>query len=165
MSGSLFHSEGFRLPGRFGGRVGRTCFVVAIAAIAVLLAAPSQAEQFRLSEDGTVLGTLYTDGKVDDLRIQVVLDGDEPIGTYVYAFIGASEYLQRTNDGYWIPWDRQWDSLVDNRLSAVDGTLEFKIFDEDLGADNHGITIVVAYRTKSTLKYGLYSVGPDWAKP
>ncbi len=162
MSGSLFHSEVFRLPGRLGGFV---AWVVCATALLGILPTVAAEPLPTLSEDGTVLGTLYTDGEVDDLRIQVVLDGDEPIATYVYAFIGASEYLQRTNEGYWIPWDRQWDSLVDNRLSAVNGTLEFKIFDEDLGADNHGITIVVAYRTKSTLKYGLYSVGPDWAKP
>ena len=37
----------------------------------------------------------------------------------------------------------------------------YKLIDEDIGIENQGITIVVAYRTASAFKYGLFGIVPD----
>lgn len=156
MSGSPFHSQGFRLPRRLGGFLRRTCLAVATAVVGILLAAPGQAAEYRLTEAGATLGALFTDGKVDDLRLTVALDGDRPTATYVFARIAAAYLRQRTNEGYWIPWDGNRDSLIDNRFTAQDGTIVYKLLDEDIGADNLGITIVIAYRTAASYKFGYF---------
>ncbi len=122
----------------------------------MLLAAPSQAAEYRLTEAGATLGALFTDGKVDDLRLTVALDGDQPTATYVFARIAAAYLRQRTNEGYWIPWDGNRDSLIDNRFTAQDGMIVYKLLDEDIGADNLGITIVIAYRTATSYKFGYF---------
>ncbi len=156
MSGSQFHSQGFLLPRRLGGRVGRTCLSLAAAVVCMLLAAPGQAAEYRLTEKGATLGVLFTDGKLDDLRLTVALDGDQPTATYVFARIAAAYLRQRTNEGYWIPWDGNRDSLIDNRFTAQDGMIVYKLLDEDIGADNLGITIVIAYRTAASYKFGYF---------
>lgn len=131
-----------------------------LAIVGILLATPGQATDYRLTEDGATLGVLFSDGKIDDLRLSVALDGDQAIATHVYAQIAAAEFRQRTNDGYWIPWDGDRDSLIDNRFSVRDDRIVFKLLDEDIGVDNQGISIVIAYRTAAAFKFGLFGVIP-----
>ena len=162
MSGSQFHSQGFRLPRRLGGGVGRTCLALAAAVVCMLLAAPGQAAEYRLTEKGAMLGTLLSNGKVDDLRLTVALDGDRVIATYVYAQIAAAELRQRTNDGYWVPWNGGRDSLIDNRFPVDGDRVVFKLLDEDIGVDNQGVSIIIAYQTASAFKFGVFGVIPNW---
>ena len=161
MSGSQFHSQGFRLPRRLGGGVGRKCLAVAVAVVCMLLAAPGPAAEYRLTEEGATLGVMFTDGKVDDLRLTVALDGDRVIATHVYAQIAAAELRQRTNDGYWVPWDGDRDNLIDNRFPADGDRIVFKLLDEDIGVDNQGVSIVIAYKTASAFKFGVFGVIPN----
>ncbi len=161
MSGSQFHSQGFRLPRRLGGRVGRTCLALAAAVVCMLLAAPGQAAEYRLTEKGATLGVLFTDGKLDDLRLTVALDGDRVIASHVYAQIAAAELRQRTNDGYWVPWNGDRDSLIDNRFPVDGDRIVFKLLDEDIGVDNQGVSIVIAYQTASAFKFGVFGVIPS----
>ncbi len=161
MSGSQFHSQGFLLPRWLGGRVGRTCLALAAAVVCMLLAAPGQAAEYRLTEAGAMLGTLFSDGMVDDLRLTVALDGDRVIATYVYAQIAAAELRQRNNDGYWVPWDGGRDSLIDNRFPVDGDRVVFKLLDEDIGVDNQGVSIIIAYQTASAFKFGVFGVLPN----
>ncbi len=115
----------------------------------------------RLSVDGARLGTLFTDGPVDDLRFTVALDGDVPTATHVWAVIGAAHRRQRTNDGYWVPWNGDPDSLIDNRFPVIDDRVVFKVLDEDIGDDNHGVTVAIGYLSGGILKYGLFGIIPE----
>ncbi|MFQ5953619.1 MAG: hypothetical protein ACE5JZ_00975 [Kiloniellales bacterium] len=134
---------------------------MAIAVCGAVPAPPGQAQEYRLSEAGAVLGASFTDGKIDDLRLVVVLDGDQAIASYVYAQIAAASFRQRTNEGYWIPWDGDRDSLIDNRFPVEDDRIVFKILDEDIGVDNQGVSIVIAYRTATAFKFGVFGVIPE----
>ena len=102
-----------------------------------------------------------TDGPVDDLRFTVALDGDVPSATHVWAVIGAAHRRQRTNEGYWVPWNGDPDSLIDNHFPAIDDHVVFKVLDEDIGADNMGVTISVGYRSGDVLKYGVFGIIPN----
>ena len=129
----------------------------------LVLATPVMADEtvHRLTEDGALLGTLVTDGKIDDLRFTVALDGDVPIATYVWTNIGGGSYLrQRTNEGYWIPWNGRIEELIDNRFAVANDRVVFKVIDEDIGSDNIGVTINIGYRIGGTLKYGYFGVLP-----
>ncbi len=118
-----------------------------------------------LTLKGVRLGVLETDGKIADLRLTVDLAGDTPEKTHVWAIIGSSVRRQRTNEGYWIPWDGNPETLIDNHLTAVNGLLVFKIVDEDISAENYGITINVGYRTPEGLKFGMYGLVPKRPQP
>ncbi|MSO92480.1 MAG: hypothetical protein EXQ86_03665 [Rhodospirillales bacterium] len=132
-----------------------------------MLAAAASADDVPpvLSLKGSYLGILKTDGKIADLRLTVDLAGDTPEKTHVWAIIGSSVRRQRTNEGYWIPWDGNPETLIDNHLSVTNGMLVFKVVDEDIAADNYGITINVGYRTPAGLKYGMYGLVPKEPTP
>lgn len=116
--------------------------------------------EYTLSEKGTRLGILYTSGKVDDLRFIVDLGGDQPTATYVWALVGSNDRRVRTNEGYWLPWNGRRESLIDNHFPAEDGKVTFKVLDQDIGKDNHGVTIRIGYRVGETLKFGIFVIVP-----
>lgn len=114
-----------------------------------------------LSEKGTDLGRLVTAGAVDDLRFTVDLRGDVPSATYVWATVGSNDRRMRTNEGYWLPWNGSLDTLADNRFPVADGKVVFKVMDENIGADNHGVSISIGYRVGDKLKYGVFAILPE----
>ena len=130
------------------------------ASVAFASAAASAQELHRLTEKGATLGIYYIDNKVDDLRLKINLGGDIPVSTHVYAKIGGSELRQRTNEGYWIPWNGNMAALIDNKFPTNGQEIEYKILDQDLGSDNQGITIVIGYRTPATFKFGNLALLP-----
>jgi len=160
VSGSLFHSERLRLPWRFGGRAVCACLAL-LAVVGILLATPGQAAEYRLTEEGATLGALVAGGRIDDLRLTVALDGDSVVATHVYAQIAAAELRQRTNDGYWVPWDGDRGSLIDNRFPVTGDRVVFKLLDEDIGVDNQGVSIIIAYKTAAAFKFGVFGVIPS----
>lgn len=147
---------------RAGLAHGRRRAALALALALVFGAASAFADEIvhRLSADGVRLGTMVTDGPVDDLRFTVALDGDVPTATHVWALIGMAHRRQRTNEGYWVPWNGDPDSLIDNRFPVVDDRVVFKVLDEDIGVDNHGVTVVIGYLTGGVMKYGLFGINP-----
>ncbi len=140
----------------------RALFAAAVLLGGMALAMPVMADGsvHRLSEDGARLGILFTDGKIDDLRFTVALDGDVPYSTHVWAYIGGSYYRQRTNEGFWIDLHGGIEGLIDNRFPVENDTVVFKVIDEDIGVDNMGVTILIGYRTNGVLKYGLFGLLP-----
>ena len=113
-----------------------------------------------LAPSGSLLGTMTTEGDIDDLRFSVDLAGDTPEASYVWAIMGGGGGLQRTSDGYWVPWNGDTAQLIDNGFPPVDGKLTFKVLDHAIGSDNHGITLGIGYRTGGVLKYGIYGILP-----
>lgn len=160
--------------GKVGGRllsaVGVSVRVGAIAAalsvipfLAWSVVGPAAAAEYVLSKEGTRLGILYTTGKVDDLRFIVDLNGDQPVATYVWATVGSNDLRVRTNEGYWLPWNGDPDTLIDNHFPINDGKVIFKVLDEDIGRDNHGVTIRIGYKVGDVLKYGVFGILPKGA--
>ena len=141
--------------------------MVVAGLVGLSLARPAFAdgEVHRLSEDGTALGVLFTDGKIDDLRFTVDLDGDVPLSTHVWATFGSNIRRVRTNTGYWLPFSGHPDDLVDNHFPVENGRVVFKVLDEDIGTDNHGVTLSIGYKTSEGLKYGFLSVHPEKVTP
>ena len=135
------------------------------ASLALASATASAQVLPRLTEKGANLGVYYIENKVDDLRVKIDLGGDHPTATHVYAKVAGSELRQRTNDGYWIPWNGDMAALVDNHFPVNSEAIEYKILDQDLGTDNQGITIVIGYRTPTAFKYGSLGLLPKQGKP
>ena len=138
-------------------------FAAAIWLGGVVFVTPAMADGtvHRLTEDGAQLGTLFTDGLVDDLRFTVALDGDVPDTTHVWALVGGSQFRQRTNEGYWIEWNGRIEELIDNQFPIVNDTVVFKVIDEDIGVDNRGVSIAIGDRIDGILKYGLFGLLPE----
>lgn len=118
-----------------------------------------------LSESGTNLGTMTTAGAVDDLRFTVDLQGDVPAATHVWATVGSNDRRMRNNDGYWVPWNGSIETLADTRFPVADGKVVFKVMDENIGADNHGISIGIGYRVGDKLKFGVFGILPKVSTP
>lgn len=141
----------------------RALITAALWLVGVGLALPVTADEavHRLTEAGARLGTLFTDGKIDNLRLTVALDGDVPEATHVWAVVGGSQLRQRTNEGYWIDWNGTIEGLIDNRFPVENDTVVFKVMDENIGVDNMGVTISIGYRAGGVLKYGLFGLLPE----
>jgi len=141
----------------------RLASFVAAAVVASLAAHAAIADDSlrTLSENGTDLGRLTTAGAVDDLRFTVDLRGDTPSATHVWATVGSNDRRMRTNEGYWLPWNGSLDTLADTRFPVTDGKVVFKVMDENIGVDNHGVSIGIGYRVGGKLKYGLFAILPE----
>ncbi len=113
-----------------------------------------------LSVDGATLGTIESDGQLDDLRVTVDVAGDTVTATHVWAIIGSAELRQRTTNGYWVPWSGDVADLIDNGFETQNGKIECKVIDGSIAADNQGITVIVGYRTGETLKSGALGIVP-----
>lgn len=88
----------------------------------------------------------------------VELGGDVPTATYVIARGLTNQLLQRTNDGYWIPWDSQQSSLIDNKLTVQGGKVVYKVLSEDLSGALFPLSITLAYTAGGAFKYGVFAV-------
>ena len=96
-----------------------------------------------------------------DLSRTVALNGDVPSAVYVTAHMPDGQSLQRTNLGYWQPWDGALDSLVDNGFRAAGGSLTFKILEEDISERFFPITVTLAYRVGEEVKFGVFQIMPE----
>ena len=121
----------------------------------------AQGSPHSLAATGASLGTLQSDGELDDLRLTVNPGGDAVVATHVWAVIGGSELRQRTANGYWVPWSGAPADLIDNGFETKNGVIEFKLVDGSIAADNQGITFVIGYRAGGILKYGTLGVVPN----
>jgi len=113
--------------------------------------AMAQGSPHTLVATGASLGTLQSDGELDDLRMTVNPGSDAVVSTHVWAVIGGSELRQRTANGYWVPWSGATADLIDNGFET----------NGSIAADNQGITFVIGYRAGGALKYGTLGVVPN----
>lgn len=127
----------------------------------VVLATAAAAHAESLSEAGTVLADQRVDFNNADITRSIDLNGDTPSATFVMAHTLGGKRLQRTNLGYWIPWNGDVDELIDNKFQANGGSLTYKIVSQDISGFMFPITFVLAYRVGETLKFGVFQVSPN----
>lgn len=131
-----------------------------IGAVAVAWAAAAHAAE-SLTAQGARLANIRVAPAAANVSRTIALGGDAPTATYVTAHMPDGRALQRTNLGYWQPWDGDPDSLVDNGFSPVGGNLTFKILKEDISARFFPITITLAYRVGDQVKFGVFQIMPE----
>ena len=116
-------------------------------------------ENLELVTWGSILPNATIDTNRASLNVQVEIGGDIPLKTHITAHTPAGNMLQRTNLGYWVPWSGKLDDLMDTFSPKSDNAINFKIFkDEDLSEELFPIKIMVAYRTATELKFGVFDL-------
>ncbi len=141
--------------------VDRLRMLGAASVLALLLVLPSTGSGQTLSASGAVLSGLTVNPASAQITYNVDLAGDVPTATYVMAHMPDGKSLQRNNLGYWLPWGGQLDTLVNNKFVAAGNTLTFKIVDQDIRDRMFPIRFVIAYRTASAFKFGVFEVSPQ----
>jgi len=131
-----------------------------IGAIAVAWATGAAAVE-SLAVEGARLENVTLAPAAANVARTVALNGDAPTATYVVAHTPGGQALQRTNLGYWHPWDGDVRSLVDNGFRPAGGSLTFKILKEDLSARFFPIRVTIAYRVGEQVKFGVFQIMPE----
>lgn len=131
-------------------------------ALAVLLALPGPVLAAELSTTGTKLDDVAVDITQEiDLSRTIALNGDSPSAYYVTAHMPDGRALQRNNLGYWLPWDGRPQSLIDNRFTASNGKVTYKILRQEIGDLFFPVTITLAYRVDGRVKFGVFNILPE----
>lgn len=116
-------------------------------------------ENLELVTWGSILPNATIDAHRASLNIQVEIGDDVPLKTHITAHTPAGNILQRTNLGYWVPWSGKLNDLVDTFSPETNNAINFKIFkDDDLSEELFPIKIMVAYRTATELKFGVFDL-------
>ena len=116
-------------------------------------------EKLELVTWGAVLPNITIDANRASLSIQVDVGDDVPLETHITAHTPAGNVMQRTNLGYWVPWSGKLVDLVNNFSPMRRNKINFKIFkDDNLSQELFPIKIMVAYRTASELKFGVFDL-------
>ena len=116
-------------------------------------------EKLELVTWGSVLPNITIDANRASLSIQVDVGDDVPLETHITAHTPAGNVMQRTNLGYWVPWSGKLVDLVNNFSPIRNNKINFKIFkDDNLRPRAFPIKIMVAYRTASELKFGVFDL-------
>ena len=116
-------------------------------------------EKLELVTWGSVLPNMTIDANRASLSIQVDVGDDVPLETHITAHTPAGNVIQRTNLGYWVPWSGKLVDLVNNFSPMRGNKVNFKIFkDDDLSQELFPIKVMVAYRTASELKFGVFDL-------
>lgn len=114
-----------------------------------------------LTVEGARLDNVALSPAAANVARTVALNGDAPSATYVMAHSADGKSLQRTNLGYWHPWDGVATSLVDNGFRPAGDTLTFKILKEDISARFFPIRVTIAYRVGEQIKFGVFQIVPE----
>ena len=130
-----------------------------IVGIGLLAAVAARAES--LSGEGTRLLAVKVPLASANVGKTIELGGDAPTETHVMATMPDGRSLQRTNQGYWLPWDGKPASLIDNGFQPSGGLLAYKVLKEDISKRFLPITVTVAYRAGGRLKFGVFDVVPE----
>lgn len=112
-----------------------------------------------LTEKGARLDPIGVDPASVTVERSVALTGDAPVSTHVTALTGAGKRLQRTNEGYWIPWTGRLDELVDNGFASSGDRLRFKVLkDEDMRGELFPVRVMIGYKTADSFKFGIFEL-------
>ena len=142
-------------------RLARLMAGAALAASVALCGTVAQAAD-RLSANGARLADSVVD--ISDnvtLTRTISLNGDSPGAFYVTANLPDGRRLQRNNLGYWVPWNGQAASLIDNNFAVGDDQVTYKILRQNIGDMFFPITITLGYRVDGVIKYGVFDVEPE----
>jgi hypothetical protein len=140
----------------FGSR--QLVFVPALVLGLVLVMGEALAQD-RLTQVGARLSMINIEASRVTVSRQVVVGDDAVTGTYVTAHTASGKALQRNHLGFWVPWDGRLATLADNHFSIVGGSIVFKILkDEDMSGELFPVRVMLAYRTQSALKFGVFDL-------
>ncbi|MBT3398686.1 MAG: hypothetical protein HN420_01710 [Rhodospirillaceae bacterium] len=132
--------------------------IVLTILVFLFLATQARAEE-TLSPTGSKLAAVTVNPVLVTCTVSVALGADTPTTTHVTAHTASGKALQRSNLGYWVPWDGNLMSLIDNHFTATGGTLVFKVVkDENMSDELFPIRVMVAYRTAVAFKYGVFEL-------
>ena len=144
---------------KWGGRQ------VLLAAVFALSCTAGAAATEKLSTAGAALADVAVNPVVvatSGITRTIHLSGDTPTATFVTAHLPDGKHLQRSNLGYWLPWDGDVDKLIDNRLPLNgDGTVTFKVVKEDLSDKMFPIAVTLAYTVGEQVKFGVFQILPQ----
>ncbi|MDA0342357.1 MAG: hypothetical protein O3B74_12255 [Proteobacteria bacterium] len=137
----------------------RLLIILALALLGPAVSPSGALAQDRLTEVGASITAVNVDQNRVSLSQTVALGGDVVTGTFVTAHTASGKALQRNHLGYWVPWDGQLASMADNHFPVVDDAVAFKILkDEDMSAELFPVRIMIAYRTRQSLKFGVFEI-------
>ena len=89
---------------------------------------------------------------------QIDVGGDAIEASYIVVQMAGSQPLMRNRLGVFQPWDIDPAGLADNGFTPESGQLLFKVFNQDLSAQNFPIRVTIYYRASGTLKFGYFDV-------
>jgi hypothetical protein len=142
--------------------VGRPSFWSVGGALVLFALAGSAAAQDRLTAQGVVLSPVKVNPANAVVQRTVQLDsGDAVAVTHVSLRTADGKYLQRNNEGYWVPWSGVRDTLIDNRLQPVGNLLTFKVLKQDISGQSFPLTVSISYGSPGALKFGIFEVLPQ----
>jgi len=136
-------------------RISALVVICMLAAVSAVRADPA----VKLSSSGTIFPAIVVDWSDAELTRIVDSGGDQILATHIVARVhSTSQAMQRTNLGYWVPWDGDIDSLVDNQMPRAGGQITFKILDQSLEGLSAPLTVTLMYRTPAGMKIGQFQV-------
>ncbi|MEE2704611.1 MAG: hypothetical protein VX397_00675 [Pseudomonadota bacterium] len=117
------------------------------------------AETVTLEDEIKFLGRLNINNLEDQFSVNVKLNGDIPLATYVTARFQNNQPKQRLANSLWIDWNERVETLRSNNfLPTENDTLIFDIFDERMDSFFMPIIITISYLENNNLKSGFYII-------
>ena len=117
------------------------------------------AQPVTLTELGAVLRPITVNPENVTLNMQVELNNEQPVRTFVTAHTASGSVLQRSNLSYWVPWSGKISDLTDNFNTINRSHLTFKILkDENMSNELFPIRVTIAYETSSAFKFGVFEL-------
>lgn len=129
-------------------------------------AAPSAADDAAqgeaLEEGGAVLRDMAID-PANAVADKVILTGGDAVDTthVVVREHSTNRALQRNNLGFFVPWDGNLDTLIDNHFSTENGSIVFKILRDGVGDLLYPLSVSIGYRTGGVMKTGHFAITPS----
>ena len=112
-----------------------------------------------LESEAKFLGKLSSKDLESQFSINVKLNGDIPLATYVSARFQNNQPKQRLANSLWIDWNERVETLQNNGFAPTENDmLIFDIFEEKLDYTFLPIIITISYLGHDSLKSGYYII-------
>lgn len=129
-----------------------------LAMLFVASSAPALASQVLTVTGAQLPPVIVSDLTAGAVEKTVLLGADIPEATHVVVQMAGGHPLMRDRQGLFQPWDIDQAQLADNGFTPVDGQLLYKVFNQDLSAQNFPIRVTLYYRANGELKFGYFDV-------
>lgn len=145
-----------------GRRRGRRALARSLTVLGIGMLAPAwigaAAAQDVLNSAGATLTPYYNDpGSANIFRV-VALNGDVPTATHIVVHLQSTNaYWQRVPQG-WLPWDGNVASLQNSGSQQIGPNILFNVVNGNISDWLFPVSVTVAYRTATELKYGTFEV-------
>ena len=116
-------------------------------------------EAVMLESEAKFLGRLSSKDLESQFSINVKLNGDIPLATYVSARFQNNQPKQRLANSLWIDWNERVETLQNNGFTPNENDmLIFDIFEERLDSTFLPIIITISYLDHDNLKSGYFII-------